>query len=275
MYTIFRRTIRLLGFLLLLSLLLVGCKKNNPDLGPSSYILEDESVPALCVVGDDFGIYEVLEEEASLDEEGNPLPHDPSRQVHTYRELEHAGQTIEQYVAVLTDPKIGFGVVNAAGSAVPPPDYSQETGFVVLSRGDHETKKLLRLTITWEEAGCTVVANLMDALPARTAGEEQKNASNEISRSSTSGMSAAEVVTFFEGLSPDALGLNGNDMSDYNVYYMDGKVMINGEACMRVRIYQHNPVAETNIFIGTFLVSGNQAHIFKHNPQSDKMEQLR
>ena len=282
---------RKLGALLLLLFLcafLHGC--SDDTVIPVDFPWEEESLPALGALGEEFAEIPVEitlpPEEPVLDEEGNEIP-SPAPTTYVYNEMENSGSAVEQYVALLTGPDYEFAIVNAAGKLVDPPDYTEEEGFVVLSRANIHTQTMLRFTVLWEPGICTINLYRVDALEARTDTEEPRreiSPTGEVSRQSGSssgssaggggsGMAAEEVVTFFQNLSPATLGLEGEGMADYHIYYMDGKVLINGNTCSRVRIYTTSYPEESNAFLGTFLVS-NGGQIYKHDIETDTMIEL-
>ena len=274
--------------LLCLCAFLHGC--SDETVIPIDFPWEEEALPALGALSEEFASIPVVAtfppEEPDLDEEGNEIP-SPEPITYVYNDLENSGSAVEQYVALLTGPDYSFGIVNAAGRVVGPPDYTQEEGFVVLSRANVHTETMLRFTVLWEPGICTINLYRVDALEARTDPEEPRreiSPTGEISRqdssssnaSATSGggaMTAEEVVSFFQNLSPSTLGLEGESMTEYHVYYMDGKVLVNGDPCSRVRIYTTSYPEESNAFIGTFLI-GTSGQIYKHDIETDTMLEL-
>lgn len=281
------KTFAVLCILMGLLTLLSACGKKDETVIPMSFPFEEESLPALAAIGaEDSGVLvETIfpeDAETTLDEDGNEVPTvDPISYV--YNELENSGVSVEKYVALLTGPDYEFGIVNAAGKSVPPPDYTQEEGFVVLSRGNISTQAMLRVTVIWELNACTINLYRVDALPARTDPSEPRReisptgevvTADPAAAAAEGGKSAEEVVRFFENISPSALGLPGETMAQYNVYYMDGKVLINGESCGRVRIYEISYPEESNHFMGTFLISADSGRIYKHDAENDAMIEL-
>lgn len=267
---------RLLLFLLVLPLLLTACREQ--DAPPMRYLIKNYTIPSLHqVLGTDVGVldsFELPEEDKS-----SAAAHDPKlnkgtksgspsskaragiapQQVYYYSELPNGGLDIQTYVeGLMADSDLDLNPVNAAGRSVPLPDFSQQEGFVLLSMADLETECMLRVLVSWAGSSCIVRVSIVEA-PRPSQGETADGSMSEVGGNLT----AEETVSYFQKLSPAVLGLEGDSMDDYNIYYLDGKVLVNEEPCSRVRIYAESPPEGSNAYRGTFLVTGNRSHLYQ------------
>ena len=76
----------------------------------------------------------------------------------------------------------------------------------------------------------------------------------------------AQVKDFIESLSPSVLGLDGEDMSHYEMFASEDIVPIDGLYCTEVRVYSKNPSAGTNDIEGIYYVSrGNVRRVYRYD----------
>ena len=282
-------------FLLLVPLLLTACKKQ--DSPPMSYQIENYTIPSLHqVLGTDVGVLDSFEipeaDEESEEKDGaeeskgtlgsNPSPESGAatvpQQVFYYSELPHGGLDVQTYAEGLMDtPDLDLNPVNAAARSVPLPDFTEEEGFVLLSMSDLNTERMLRVLLSWAGSSCIVRVSIMDA-PRPSQGDAVDIPTSAESGSPTSSASgsltAKETVTYFQSLSPAVLGLEGDSMDAYNIYYLDGKVLVNDSPCSRVRIYAESPPEGSNAYVGTFLVAGNRAHLYRLDLLTEEVVEL-
>jgi len=275
-------------FLFIFPLLLPACKKQ--DSPPMSYQIENYTIPSLhqvlgtdAVVLDSFEIPEAeqeSEEKDGIDDRkgtpgSSPAPESVAatvpQQVFYYSALPHGGLDVQTYVEGLMDTKgLDLNPVNAAARSVSLPDFSQNESFVLLSMADLDTERMLRVLVSWAGSSCIVRVSIVDA-PRPSQGD----AVNVPASTAGGSLTAEETVDYFENLAPVVLGLEGNNMDAYNVYYLDGKVLVNGEPCSRVRIYSESPPEGSNAYVGTFLVAGSRAHLYRLDLLTEEVVELR
>ena len=88
------------------------------------------------------------------------------------------------------------------------------------------------------------------------------------------GMTTAQVVGYVESLSPAVLGLEGKDMSEYEVYASDSIVLVDGRVCTQVRVYDDSSVG-TNEVQGIFFLSRDSQHIlYRYDPETDSVYEM-
>ena len=70
----------------------------------------------------------------------------------------------------------------------------------------------------------------------------------------TTRMTTSEVVSYIEHLSPEVLGLEGEDMSEYELFASESIILVDGRTCTQVRVYGDGP-AGTNEIKGIYFLS--------------------
>ena len=85
----------------------------------------------------------------------------------------------------------------------------------------------------------------------------------------------AQVMEFIESLSPSLLGLEGEDMSDYEMFASDNVSIIDGIYCTQVRVYSKNPSAGTNDIEGIYFVTrGNARHLYRYDEFTETVTEI-
>lgn len=76
-------------------------------------------------------------------------------------------------------------------------------------------------------------------------------------------LSAEKAVSYLEGLPPVLLGLSGNSMQNYLVYYTEGIAKVDNTTCLRLRVYERSETSGTNVFCGTYLLASDASQLFR------------
>lgn len=167
---------------------------------------------------------------------------------YTYDKLDSGGKTVEQYVGKLTAEDVGFQVVDENGTVTDPPDYTAETGSVILEKSASQDGKVLRMEISWTASGCEIKLTRPDGT---------------VSKPAASPMTNDDAVQYLESLSPAVLGLSQSSMKDYRVYPREGIAMVDGSPCLKLEVYQIHPPERSNQIVGTYLLTGDKAHLYR------------
>lgn len=255
---------RIIGILCLCTLLVLnaGCKKkDDAPQAPEAYAIGEDSAPPLDAQLSDKGKLVSVELPSEADEDdkddeadggdgvGN-APEDgkePGEQyVYTYGGLESGGATAQAYAESLTGEEGGFTVIDQNGKVAAPPDYTADSGMVLLAEDSSEQDARFQIGVSWSETGCVVI---VEKVPGAVAEETEE-------------MSNKQAVEYLKSLSPTSLGLEGESMGVYSVYAMDGSVMADGNACLKLQVYSRTP-QNTNRIEGIYLLSGDKAHLYR------------
>ena len=173
--------------------------------------------------------------------------------VYTYEGFAAVNTSVQNYVGELTGVEGGFTVVDAETfRPTVAPDYTLPEGTVSLSK-PAQNDKITVIRLEWSEGKCIASISIEDAPVI----EPAKPGANK-----NYGLSHAGAVEFLKELHPSVLGLEGESMEAYNIYIMTGFTYVNGEACLRVKIYTSNEI-DTNDHVGTYFLSGDAEHIYR------------
>ena len=173
--------------------------------------------------------------------------------VYTYVGFESVGESVQAYVAMLTGEEHGFKVVDGETyRAANQPDFTTGGGTVCLSK-EAENEKITVVKLNWSADQCVASISIEDAPVIETPKPKPQ----------MTGLSHSSAIEFLKGLSPAVLELDGESMEDYNIYIMNGFCYVDGKACLRVKIYTDVNISHTNVFMGTYFLSGDGENIYK------------
>lgn len=225
---------------LLCACLLGGCGGGQEAM-PQTYDLDGQSVTALSAP------------------EGAELTCD-SPQVYIYSGLDDAAGTAKSYVSQLTDEENGFCVVDEQQVKTDAPDFSAEQGTVLLAKAGQTEGELLTVRIDWSQGQCAITADTAQG----TITEPEPPRS----------LTLDEAVDYINSLDPAVLGLDGSDMSRYNVYVMSGAVLVDQHPCMQIKIYDTDNPEQTNDLRGIYLLSGDAQHLYLLDRDTQSVTEL-
>ena len=174
--------------------------------------------------------------------------------VYTYVGFEVVNESVQEYVTKLTGEEHGFKIVDGTTfRAAKAPDFTTAEGTVSLSKAA-ENEKITVIRLDWSEGQCVASISIEDAPVI----EEKKPANkNNI------GLSHTGAMDYLKELHPSVLELEGDSMEAYNIYIMTGFTYVDGEACLRIKIYTTDEKTKTNVYAGTYFMSGNGEHIYR------------
>jgi hypothetical protein len=241
---------------------LVGCGKKSDDEGtdaaalPASYSFGDEeSIAAMLMPSQ-----EITVSQKEMEENGT---------LYTYTNLSSAGEAAEQYVEQLTAEEPPFSLVDATCTPTEKqPDYEAEEGVAYLARNSTDGESINLITLNWNtDNECKVTVNEVDGQIKEVVAQEEASGST--------GMTLPAAVSYFSGLSPEALGLTGESMDDYNIYALDGTVMVDGEPCLHLKVCSNpDPDSKANSISGDYLMSGDEKKIYRLDTANGTVTEL-
>lgn len=240
---------RILILLALVLTMLVGCgSKDDEDVPPD----EDLAlVPNAYFVGSESIV--ALEPEAGM-HLSELHTTETGAFVYTYAGFHTVNESIQSYVDKLVTAEFGFSIVDGETfRAAQAPDFTLPEGTVSLSK-PAQNEKITVIRLDWSEDQCVASISIEDA-PVIEQKPAKPNKNNI-------GLSHTGAADFLKELSPAVLGLEGESMDAYNIYIMTGFTYVNGEACLRIKIYTDSS-EHTNVHVGTYFMSGNGEHIYR------------
>lgn len=243
----------LLGVLscVLLVFMLGACGSKLPA-APDTYDLAGESIPSLNkVLGkENSGTLTDLEtpETATADASAASSSSPSAECLYTYDKLDSGGDAASKYAESLTAQSEGFQVVDQSAVAADAPDYTAQSGDVILAKAAAQQGKILQLHISWTETSCQITLSRPDG---------------EIKAAAAEPMTNDDAVDYIEGLKPATLGLPGSSMRVYRIYPIEGMVMVDGVPCLKLQAYQMNQKSKANEIVGVYLLSGDKSHLYQ------------
>lgn len=226
-----------------------GCGRNQEqDQGeqmPEAYVTQGVEVPSLDQA---VGLFDVEYSKQSDSEAGTDT--------YSYSALkEGGGQAVSDYATILEDDQ-GFSVITEDGTITDAPDFSSQSGTVVLGKEEGEGEGVLRLDISWEEDSCSVTVSLQSDMQIQQGTQPQP-------------LTMEEAVDLLEGMQAQKLGLSGST-SEYSFYPEEGLVSVDGQMCLEVNAY----LTATHQIQGTYLVAQEGGSVYRLNRGSSQVTQL-
>lgn len=126
------------------------------------------------------------------------------------------------------------------------PDFTQRSGTLALAKKASGDQKIFMIIVDWNPVGAVV-----------TVYEEEGTLWIPPKKDSTaakSSLSVSDAVNFFETRTPDSLGLDGNDMSEFSVYSSEAIVIMNGVSYRQFTITKNPVDGGGSAFGGTYLM---------------------
>ena len=111
-----------------------------------------------------------------------------------------------------------------------------------------EEKQMLSLTIGWNPEECYVTVAQIDGGIVPPPKREP--------------LTLSQAVDYFYKQKPADLGLSGVSMREYQVFALDGAVMVDGIPCLRMNVYSKDPDTNTNVIAGQYLMSGDGVQLY-------------
>ena len=125
------------------------------------------------------------------------------------------------------------------------------------------------MRLDWEQTECSVTAELVpDAIT------QPPKPSSPVVGGYAQALTFTSAVDKIKALPPSVLQLEGESMEGYRVYSRDGLVMINGQSCMRIDIYQRDERTGTNKAAGNYFISADGLRLYRFNDEAQTVQEL-
>lgn len=222
-----------------------GCKKGEKESAmPDSYPVGEESVPAFFTADGKFAGEELTETGGT----------------YTYEELAESGMTSETYAQLLISEENGFASVDESSVTADLPDFTAEEGTARFAKSSAQEGKLLSVSVSWTEGTAAITVDLVDG---------------QVREPQSDGMTHIEIVDFVYGLDPKALDLEGDSMDQYEIYVLDGAVIVDDRACAKVNVYDRGGEEGTNKIAGEYFVSADASHVYRFDSENKKVTEMK
>lgn len=256
---------------------------------------EPPELPETISIGDDVEIKGLT---LGADESG-AVAEKAKTVTYTYSNLVDAGKAAETYVAQLGGESPSFALVDEEFVRLRErPDYTTAEGMVLLARnvpvaapaataapeetpeptedpdGEESTEPeesvaptpepeptpppityVHTVRITWAPGVCVVTADEQEGMVTAPANDSPPVANHSVSQHG-----AKEIL---QEMSPAELGLPGESMDEYEILAMDGTVLVDDRACIRLYVYSDDNRPNSNEIMGSYLMSIDGEHLYK------------
>ncbi len=221
----------------------------------------------------------------------------PEPVTYDYLQIKGTHQVVKEYVGVLTSADPPFAIDGEE------PDYEENSGTISLVRNAQELSeeqiaeatgqgkkkkkdkkkdeedeseedassetavvdptapiRRFRIDITWGKSNCLVTLYMADEDTLAGSMTEPP-------------LSYSMVKHMMATVKPEELGLPGESMLDYEVIPGPGLVAVNGQACMKVKVYGTNKT-NTNQIMGTYFISEKEHELYRQVGDSSSVEKI-
>lgn len=119
--------------------------------------------------------------------------------------------------------------------------------------------------ITWSPGLCVVTAD-------EQVGKVTSPPSSSVSAQHP--VTQRGAVQQLEKMTPAQLGLPGESMDIYEVIPMDATETVDGIPCIRMHVFNDDNAAQSNDFVGSYLLSIDAEHLYRVDPITDEITEL-
>jgi hypothetical protein len=269
--------------------LLSGCKKGDSeaeatgDPGPEEYQFGEETVVALGATVEEFPAAGSYEE---------------SLVTYTYRGLSDGKAACSGYIAALMAEENPFVAVDEELYQTDTPRLTEEEGTVYMARAcvdedseedaeesseedaeenadseddaeespeessaavpeeAEEENRVCLVQLDWTADSCTVTLKYQEGVI------QQRPVETESSSGGGSSLTLATAIDYLKSFNPADIGLDGTSMEDYQIYALDGVILVDNTACLHLKVYRSDNPQQTNQVAGNFLLTGDKQHLY-------------
>lgn len=214
--------------------LLAGCGGSSEAAAlPENYVFGQEMLPAM---GEAQGVGAELGATCEVTTDG-----ETGETTYAYSGLESGQEAAQAYLDALQG-EYGCSVMDAdgirrSGAA------TEEEGELLVGKDMADGSGILSLRIQWSADTCQLTSSILDGMQL----QDPPKAPEKID---PIGVTAA--VEQLESMTPEELGVPADQT--YTAYADDGYIMLNDEACYRLKLYGRSDV-DTPEIMGTYLMS--------------------
>lgn len=181
--------------------------------------------------------------------------------IYTYTGFADTKAAAEAYAQQVLDGGIGFTVVDDGFVEQETlPEFTGTEGKISLARDSEESGRLYSVVVEWTQENCVIRVDI----PEGEITQPKEPVESTL----------GEKLTHFKALSPAALGLEGTSMEEYEVYAMNGTVLVDDHACLQISVYSKDNPHETNETCGIFLVTSDELHIYRLDKESGTITEV-
>lgn len=221
--------------------LLAGCGGGGSEGLPETYVLGEESLPAL---GEAQGVTSdsAVTCTVTTDEETGAT-------TYAYAGLTSGQETAQAYLQTLQDD-YGCSTIDEDGVRQEDVDVSEEEGQLLVGRDAADGAGILEIALQWGAEDCQLTASIAEGKTIREPEEEA---------SSTEPIGMTAAVEQLEEMPPTELG---QPEGTYTAFADDGYILVDDEVCYRLNLYGSTAV-DTPEIVGTYLLSLDGQRLYR------------
>lgn len=153
------------------------------------------------------------------------------------------------------------------------PVLEDTLGALTLVRPSVQEGHLFQMVIGWSEASILTVRVSAPEGAIRKPDKKEPGLGAEVIET----IPLTAQIEKIQNMDPSRLGFDGESMADYEIYPVEGFVKVDDLDCRRFNIYVRRPSGEGHYpdLEGIILLSADQEHIFRLDPESNAVTELR
>ena len=234
-----------------LLLLLTGCGGGEEAAAlPDNYVFGQEMLPAMGEeqgVGTEQGVSCVVTTDSET-----------GQTTYTYDGLASGQETAAAYLEAL-ETQYGCSPMDEEGVRQTDAAVTDAEGTVLVGKDMADGSGILSLDIQWTDTTCQLTASILEGKKLQDPAEPEKE---------PIGVTAA--VEKLKAMTPEELGVPEDET--YTIYADDGYIMVDDEACYRLKLYRRTEV-DTREIVGTYLMSLDGSNVYRLSGDN-QVEQL-
>ena len=176
--------------------------------------------------------------------------------IYRYEFLPDLVETVASYVEFLLTEEQGYAMVDKTLLPVlEVPELRVPAGMLTLAKNCSTPGMVTTVDLAWRGDVCLVTVTCKP-------GAVRERKPLEL-------MTALEAVDYMKRLEPEFLGLSGESMEAYQVYALDGAVLINNRPCFRIHVYQDVGGEAGKEIVGQYYLSSDGEHLYRQEANGD------
>jgi hypothetical protein len=119
-----------------------------------------------------------------------------------------------------------------------------------------EENRVCLVQLDWTADSCTVTLRYQEGVI------QQRPVETESSSGGGSSLTLATAIDYIKSFSPADIGLDGTSMEEYQIYALDGVILVDNTPCLHLKVYRSDNPQQTNQVAGNFLLTGDKQHMY-------------
>ena len=198
--------------------------------------------------------------------------------VYHYKQVPSPMALVQSYMETLTKEDVGFVATDADNIILEevPALRNIRNRTLVLARPSAIRGQTFRVALGWAEGTGTVyvaVSHVEGEIllePPEPEVEEPEPGEGDVPASDSV---LTDQINYLYAQPPERLGLEGETMENYRIYYASGMAMIDGQNCHRFHVYARRQ-EDTNGILGIYYLSADNESLYQLDIEADEVTRL-